>query len=589
MEAVRFDDVSKRFIIHHERARTFQEAALNLLRLRRVNGTREEFWALRNVSFGLERGRTLGVIGRNGSGKSTLLKLLAGTMRPTAGQITAHGRVFGLLELAAGFHPDLSGRENVFLNGAFLGLSRRQMAERFEQIVAFAELEQFIDTPVKHYSSGMYMRLGFAIAISVEPDILVIDEVLAVGDAAFRQKCFAALAEFKARQKTILFVTHDAAAVRRFCDEAIWLDQGQVRASGPAGDVLGEYLAATGATHGSAIAVAQRQPDPLATPRGAVTLLDVTSIAEGGRPERHFVSGQQVGVRVRCRAEQAVHGVSVGVGLHRADGLYLWGTSSAAAGHQGQLDPGESEIVCWLGHLPLAAAEYTVSAAVWTDGSAPPEPPAHRLSQAARFAVRPPRRDQDGPLVLEPSWEALGHLSLSGEPLALTQTRPAPAGRPKETFIPGSAADQARPVGGFHARWRRAPSRLTMGQGEDEFLGPGWYPPEDWPPRVRWTTERAIAYLTQDQSTSAVGVTMGRPQHEAGVTTGRLYVGGHLAGRFELATPALEPFTFPVDPLETAKEVEVVLQIDQPIRPATAGRNDDQRSLGVAVCEIWLE
>jgi hypothetical protein len=144
-------------------------------------------------------------------------------------------------------------------------------------------------------------------------------------------------------------------------------------------------------------------------------------------------------------------------------------------------------------------------------------------------------------------------------------------------------------VGGFHARWRRAPSRLTMGQGEDEFLGPGWYPPEDWPPRVRWTTERAIAYLTQDQSTSAVGVTMGRPQHEAGVTTGRLYVGGHLAGRFELATPALEPFTFPVDPLETAKEVEVVLQIDQPIRPATAGRNDDQRSLGVAVCEIWLE
>ena len=264
MEAVRFEEVSKRFTIHHEKARTFQDAALNLLRFRRVNGTKEDFWALRDVSFGLERGRTLGVVGRNGSGKSTLLKLLAGTMRPTSGQITARGRVFGLLELAAGFHPDLSGRDNVFLNGAFLGLSRRHMAERFDQIVAFSELEQFIDTPVKHYSSGMYMRLGFAIAISVEPDILVIDEVLAVGDAAFRQKCFAALADLKQRQKTILFVTHDASAVRRFCDEAIWLDRGCVRAAGPAPDVLSEYLAATGATHGQALTVAGRPADPLA-------------------------------------------------------------------------------------------------------------------------------------------------------------------------------------------------------------------------------------------------------------------------------------------------------------------------------------
>ena len=221
MPAVRFERVSKRFTLHHERARTFQEAALGLLRLRRQPGRSEEFWALRDVSFSLERGRTLGVIGRNGSGKSTLLKLLAGTMRPTAGSIEASGRIFGLLELAAGFHPDLSGRENVFLNGSFLGLSRAEMATRLDGIVAFAELAQFIDTPVKHYSSGMYMRLGFAIAISVDPDILVIDEVLAVGDAAFRQKCFVALADLKARGKTILFVTHDASAVRRFCDEAL--------------------------------------------------------------------------------------------------------------------------------------------------------------------------------------------------------------------------------------------------------------------------------------------------------------------------------------------------------------------------------
>src|SRR5436190_10064982 len=278
MEAVRFERVSKRFTIQHERARTFQEAALQLLRLRRPPSAQEEFWALRDVSFSLGRGRTLGIVGRNGSGKSTLLKLLAGTMRPTGGQIHTSGKVFGLLELAAGFHPELSGRENVFLNGAFLGLSRAAMARRLDQIVAFAELEQFIDTPVKHYSSGMYMRLGFAIAISVDPDILVIDEVLAVGDAAFRQKCFLALAEFKRRQKTILFVTHDSAAVRRFCDDAIWLDQGRVRSAGEANDVLSEYLAAIQPARGGAIAAGTRPRDPLATPAGPLEVVAVEMV-----------------------------------------------------------------------------------------------------------------------------------------------------------------------------------------------------------------------------------------------------------------------------------------------------------------------
>jgi lipopolysaccharide transport system ATP-binding protein len=602
MEAVRFEDVSKRFIINHERARTFQEAALNLLHLRPTKGTREAFWALHNVSFSLERGRTLGVIGRNGSGKSTLLKLLVRTMRPTSGQVIARGRVFGLLEVAAGFHPDLSGRDNVFLNGAFLGLSRREMAARFDHIVEFAELEQFIDTPVKHYSSGMYMRLGFAIAISVEPDILVIDEVLAVGDAAFRQKCFAALSEFKARQKTILFVTHDASAVRRFCDEAIWLDQGQLRASGQAPDVLSEYLAATSTSHGSAISVPGRLSDPLATPRGDVTLLGVETVTEAGEPERHFVSGEAVGVRVRFRASRTVQGVSIGIGLHRADGLYLSGTSTAAGGHDGTIRAGEGEAVCWLGPLPVAAAEYTVSAAVWTMGPTagrtagpageagndhPADPPTHRLSQAARFAIRPPRREQAGAIVLSPRWQAGGTFALGPARSALgaagDETR-RPVG-----YRPGQAADQARPAGAFQARWRRPPSRLTMGEGDDEFLGAGWYPPEDWPPRVRWTTDRAVAYLTQDEWTTTVGVTMCRPQHGSGTATGRIFVNGRLSGRFELAVPALEPFTFPLEPVEQPQEVEIVLEIDRSLEPATAGESDDRRELGVAVHQLWLE
>jgi hypothetical protein len=312
-----------------------------------------------------------------------------------------------------------------------------------------------------------------------------------------------------------------------------------------------------------------------------VTILGVETVTESGAPERHFVPGERIGVRVRFRAERDVPQLSLGIGLHRADGLYLSGTSSAAGGHQGRSGAGEGAATRWLGPLPLAAAEYTVSAAAWTG-----EPtPSHRLSQAARFAVRPPRREQGGALVLSPTWEAGGALSLSAASEVDDDTlRERPAG-----FRAGDATDQARPVGAFQARWRHPPSRLKMGEGDEEFLGPGWYPPEDWPPRVRWTASRAVAYLTQDEWTSSVGVTMCRPRHEATVPTGRVLVDGRLAGRFELTVPALEPFHFPLEPVSGAREVEVVLEVDVPVEPASGGESDDSRELGVAVHEVWLE
>ncbi len=575
MPAVEFHGVSKRFTLHHERARTFQEAALNLLRLRR-NGSSEEFWALRDVSFTLDRGRTLGIVGRNGSGKSTLLKLLAGTLRPTSGRVEANGRIFGLLELAAGFHPDLSGRDNVFLNGTFLGLSRREMAARLDQIVAFSELDQFIDTPVKHYSSGMYMRLGFAIAISVEPDILVIDEVLAVGDASFRQKCFTALADLKAQHKTILFVTHDPAAVRRFCDEAIWLDGGRMRGAGTPDDVLREYLA-TSRTGAGTVTTMPEHADPLAVSSGPIAIVGVEPVSQAGRPERHFRIGEPFGVRVRLNAERPVDAVSVGVALHRADGLYLLGTSTGAAGRAGSIAAGETEITCWLGAVPVAAGECTVSAAVWTAGG---EQPVHRVARAGTFLVGPPRLDQAGVLALAPEWASAPGFTL-GEPS-------------RSVEIVSNREDQAdstaaRPEGAFNARWRLPPTRLTMGKGEDEFLGPGWYPPEDWPPVIRWTTERAVAYLSQDEWTSTVGLIMCRPQHEKHPAAGRILVDGTLVGEFTASSPALEPFTFPVEPVSGRREVAVEIQVDVPMLPESEGTNDDRRLLGIAVHEVWLE
>lgn len=238
--AVSFKGVSKRFTLHHERPRTLQELAIGLLGGDR--GRTEELWALKDVDFEVEEGESLGIVGPNGAGKSTILKLVAGIMRPTLGGIVVRGKVSPLLELGAGFHPDLTGRENIYLNAALLGVRQRETKARFQQIVEFSELERFIDVPLKHYSSGMYMRLGFAVAVNVDPAILLIDEVLAVGDEAFQRKCLARIEEFQKEGRTIIFVSHAVSTVAEMCHRALWLDQGRIRAIGSADRVVEKYL-----------------------------------------------------------------------------------------------------------------------------------------------------------------------------------------------------------------------------------------------------------------------------------------------------------------------------------------------------------
>jgi len=238
--AVSFKGVSKRFTLHHERPRTLQELTIGFLGGDR--GRTEQLWALKDIDFEVEEGETLGIIGPNGAGKSTVLKLVAGIMRPTSGEIVVRGKVSPLLELGAGFHHDLTGRENIYLNAALLGVRERETKAKFQEIVEFAELERFIDVPLKHYSSGMYMRLGFALAVSVDPGILLIDEVLAVGDEAFQRKCLARVEEFQKEGRTIVFVSHALSTIAEMCHRALWLDQGRVRAIGSADQVVKEYL-----------------------------------------------------------------------------------------------------------------------------------------------------------------------------------------------------------------------------------------------------------------------------------------------------------------------------------------------------------
>jgi len=237
--SVQLTDVSVRYRVPTEPITTLKEHAIRLLQGRRV--AYREFWALQDVDLSVRRGESLGIIGRNGAGKSTLLKVIARVIRPTRGRVWVQGHVAPLIELGTGFHPELTGRENIFLNGAMLGFSRAQMERKIDNIVEFAELAYFIDAPLRTYSSGMIMRLGFAIASDIDPDILIIDEILAVGDEAFQRKCHARIQSFRDRGTTILFVSHALGAIQALCDRVIWIAEGRIRQSGPAESVVEAY------------------------------------------------------------------------------------------------------------------------------------------------------------------------------------------------------------------------------------------------------------------------------------------------------------------------------------------------------------
>ena len=263
MACVIVEHLWKRFILKRDRADSVGKLVVRMLP-RRARPRSEPFWALRDISFEIPEGRSLGIIGRNGSGKSTLLKVLTRTMRPTRGTIATSGKISALIELAAGFHPDFTGRENVVLSASLFGIRRREIERRLDDIIDFAEIHRFIDTPTKYYSSGMLARLGFSAAIHVEPDILVVDEILAVGDAAFAQKCMDRILRMKERGISIVLVTHDLGSVARLMDQVIWIDQGEVRAAGDPARTVEAYQASLRIPE---VRLDENEPVSTATPR----------------------------------------------------------------------------------------------------------------------------------------------------------------------------------------------------------------------------------------------------------------------------------------------------------------------------------
>ena len=317
--AIRAEHVSKSYLVRRERRRTLKEQLL------RQYGPRQRVEALKDVTFDVEPGQTYGIVGANGSGKSTLLKLIAGTAKPTSGTIAVQGRVSALLELGAGFHPDFTGRENVYLNASILGLSRKETDRVLPAIVDFAELGDFFDAGVKTYSSGMYMRLAFAVAAHVDPDVLLIDEILAVGDEYFQRKCFAKLNEFRSRKKTICFVSHDLTAVARLCTRGMLLERGDVRAEGDIRRVMEAYAEIVEAHEEGTMAGAAPTGDRWGT--GELRIDEVTLHADGA-PAHILRSGAQAEIRLAYTAAPEVRAAIFGLTIYRDDGISVYGTNT---------------------------------------------------------------------------------------------------------------------------------------------------------------------------------------------------------------------------------------------------------------------
>ena len=389
--AVSVADVSKRFRLYHERNQSVKAAIM-----RRGRAKYDEFWALRNVSLDIPHGTTFGLIGENGSGKSTLLKCMARILSPDEGEVFTDGKVSALLELGAGFHPELSGRDNIFLNGSILGLSKSELEAKFDDIVGFAGLEDFVDTPVKNYSSGMYVRLGFSVAINVDPDILLVDEVLAVGDEQFQRKCSEKFADLKDRGKTIVIVSHALGMVRELCDEVALLEHGHLRAVGSPREVIEGYLDVVHDLQGA-------EGEPLMARGASDGRIQSIEVLDGsGRPVSRLRTGDSVIFRIHYRADEPVHRPVFGIAIDRSDGVLVTGPTTRDSHINTDVISGEGHVDFKVDALPLLPGSYEIGASLFdltrSRGF-------DRRTRILKFDVDPGRpHEHDGIVTLGGAW-----------------------------------------------------------------------------------------------------------------------------------------------------------------------------------------
>lgn len=394
--AISVNALSKNFRLYHERNRYIKAA---MLRGRRAKY--EEFWALSEVSFDVAHGATLGIIGSNGSGKTTMLKCLTGIYSPDKGSISIDGKLAALLELGAGFHPELTGSENIFLNGAILGMSKRDIQTRFSSIVEFAGLEKFIDTPVKNFSSGMVVRLGFSIASHVEPEILLIDEILSVGDQEFQQKSSQKIDQFRREGRTIVVVSHSLGLVQQLCKEVIWLDKGRIKQRGSAAEVIAAY------TGGNPAQTTHRNEAP-ANRRGTgdARINSIELLNRDGTAIQTVESMQEIAIRIELSAHARIESPILQVQISRLNGDVIWSTSTRRATNTIKALEGAATATLKIDSLRLLEGNYFLSATV-TDSTGSTE--FDHCQNWLQFNVRKTNLFDDGVLALESTWHLERH------------------------------------------------------------------------------------------------------------------------------------------------------------------------------------
>ena len=358
---IRLGQVSVRYRLPHERYATLKEHTIRWLQ-RRVQY--DDFWALKDVDVDIAQGQVLGIIGRNGAGKSTLLKVISRVLRPTRGHVWVRGRVAPLLEFGAGFHPELTGRENVFLNGAILGFSHAEMERKFQRIVDFAELGDFIDAPLRTYSSGMIARLGFAVATDVEPNILIVDEVLSVGDAAFQKKSVERIQSFRAAGTTILLVSHNLGLVESMCDHALWLDHGRVLAHGPADRVVHQYLYRDLQIEEGRLADSNGPSADQRWGSRRAEIVRVSLLNGQGEEERIFRTGDPLVLKMDYEVHCPIPSPIFGMGIHRQDGTHISGPNTRFAGLNLPTLEGRGAVTFRIPYLPLLQGLYYITVAI---------------------------------------------------------------------------------------------------------------------------------------------------------------------------------------------------------------------------------
>ena len=371
---ISLENVSKNYRLWGRRSQ-FATLKSALLKRDLKPAAAESVMALRDVSFQVHRGEAFGIIGRNGSGKSTLLKLISGILKPTSGSVSVNGRIAALIELGAGFHPEITGRENIYINGIMLGLSRREIDQRFDRIVEFSGIADFLDQPVKTYSSGMYVRLGFAVAVHVDPDVLLIDEVLSVGDEEFSARCVAKIQEMKYRGVTLLFVTHQLDQVRTLCDRALWLDKGQVEAIGDPMRVVDAYLqeVSGGTQPPPQTEEAPPEPEPKKSENdeerwgsGEIVIRRVSLTDHEGRELVALGAGTPVIIDVDLEARVPQDDFVFGFGIYHADGTCVYGTNTDVEGYAAKQIEGKGRVRFVIDSLDLVAGTYRIDVAVHT-------------------------------------------------------------------------------------------------------------------------------------------------------------------------------------------------------------------------------